>query len=181
MARWVYIVIALIWFAAAMFAVNWVGNNKFTEFDPNLQLSEAIMSLSFEDEFTQLLPSQLTNNTKIGQIYHVLQGDCFCERLSDSHRKSLNSWAEKNDVGYQKLDLSQYPILQSYVPSTPAVIVTNQQGNLVYFGPYSSGFGCFENSGLVDEKVDAYFSQGNSSEKAYIQSEAEGCYCATNA
>lgn len=177
LARWVYIVVAFIWFAAALFAVNWVGTNKFTEFDPKLQLSEAIMSLSFEDEFTELLPLSEINRANIGQIYHVFQGDCFCERLSESHRNSLNLWAQSNDVGYQQLNIREHPNLQQFIPSTPAVIVTNQQGDLVYFGPYSSGFGCFENSGLVDEKIDAYFAQENPSEKAYIQSEAEGCYC----
>ena len=179
MVRWVYIALALVWFGAALFAVNWVGTNKFTDFDPKLQLSEAIMSLSFEDDFTELLPLSDINSANIGQIYHVFQGDCFCERLSKGHRESLNIWAQQNEVGYQHLDIREYPNLQVFVPSTPAVIVTNQQGKLVYFGPYSSGFGCFENSGLVDEKIDAYFTQDNKAKNAYIQSEAEGCYCAT--
>jgi hypothetical protein len=39
--------------------------------------------------------------------------------------------------------------------------------------------GCFDDTGLVDTKIKAHFERENSEFRALIQSEARGCYCAT--
>lgn len=141
-----------------------------------------MMSLSMEDELVSVLasmPNGLNSSRGRAIVYHVSQGDCFCETLSESHKKTLNEWAFDKQISYQTLALNSIPALSRFVPSTPAVIVLNQQNELVYLGPYSTGMGCLQDSGLVDERIKSYFQNTNRPLTATIQSEAKGCYCAT--
>jgi hypothetical protein len=182
---------AVIWFCIAFWAINWVGESKFTDFDPELRLSSEMMSLSMEAELVNLLPASVEQNglenvdsdseNANGTIFHVTQGSCFCETLSESHKNTLNEWASSKQISYQNIDVSSMPNLQRFVPSTPAVIVLNKNRELVYLGPYSTGMGCFQSSGMVDERIKPYFQNSAVTLRATIQSEAKGCYCATTA
>ncbi|MBF7073788.1 hypothetical protein ISG33_10300 [Glaciecola sp. MH2013] len=191
MPKYLLVLIALLWGAFALIAVKWVGSSKFVDFDPNLKLSSAIMSLSFETDIVQYLP-QLPSNSK-GHVYHIVQGACFCETLSEGHKSALNTWADANGLTQQSLNINEFDELKTLIPSTPAVIVVTASKELVYLGPYSEGYGCFENVGLVDAKIQPVFdtqarlesSTTNTAQDSYnfpkrrsqIQSEARGCYC----
>jgi hypothetical protein len=183
--RWLMPVVGLIWFILTVFSIIWVGDKKYNEFDPQLRLSSAMMSLSMEEDVVSLLPVKIHPRDNqftdiIGTIFHVSQGNCFCESLSKAHKSALNEWALARRVTYQNIELSNYPTLREFVPSTPAVIVLNSKRELVYLGPYSTGMGCFQNSGMVDERIKPYFESDGAPElNATIQSEAKGCYCAT--
>jgi hypothetical protein len=198
MRKWLTILLALLWGTFALVAIKWVGSDNFVEFDPELKLSAAIMSLSFESELVAALPN-LDEGSR-GSIFHLVQGDCFCERLSDGHKANLSDWANKRSLTSKVLDLADYPSLLTYIPSTPAVLVVDENKNLVYLGPYSVGFGCFEDTGLVDLRIKPYFDKSVSAETetmhkystslkstdsininklSQIQSEAVGCYCPT--
>jgi len=150
-----------------------------------------MMSLSMEAELVSLLPANVeqddVNNVDSdyenakGTIFHVTQGSCFCETLSESHKKTLNEWASSEQISYQHIDALSMSSLRRFVPSTPAVIVLNKNRQLVYLGPYSTGMGCFQSSGMVDERIKPYFQNPAATLHATIQSEAQGCYCATAA
>ncbi len=194
-SRWLFPLAAAIWFGIAFWAINWVGASKFTDFDPELRLSSQMMSLSMEAELVKLLSNSTEQNAiengeggitddgenVNGTIFHVTQGSCFCERLSEGHRDKLNEWASSEQISYQNIDLSAMSDLRRFVPSTPAVIVLNKNRELVYLGPYSTGMGCFQSSGMVDERIKPYFQNSTTEFRATIQSEARGCYCATPA
>ena len=200
--RWLLPLAALVWFCGAFFAINWVGESKFTDFDPQLRLSSEMMSLSMEGDLLDVLSNQpeiimqsaviqnaviksgvmqSSSNTDVsnGKILHITQGDCFCETLSESHQITLNQWATSQKIAYQSVNIANVPGLSRFVPSTPAVIVLNKSNELVYLGPYSSGMGCFQDSGIVDARIKPYFQNASTAFNATIQSEAKGCYCAT--
>jgi len=189
LSRWLFPVAGVIWFCGAFFAISWVGEGKFKEFDPNLRLSSEMMSLSMEDELMSLLSfndrlKAIDTEGYEGSIFHITQGSCFCETLSEGHQNSLNEWAAAKNIAFQTIQLSNEPALSRFVPSTPAIIVVNNNKELIYLGPYSSGMGCFQDSGLVDERIKPYFDNANEKPvvnelRATIQSEAKGCYCAT--
>lgn len=193
--RWLFPLAAVIWFCIAFWAINWVGASKFTDFDPELRLSSQMMSLSMEAELVKVLSASVGRNalensdsgiisdseSVNGTIFHVTQGSCFCETLSEGHRDKLNEWASSEQISYQNIDLSAMSDLRRFVPSTPAVIVLNKNRELVYLGPYSTGMGCFQSSGMVDERIKPYFQNSTTEFRATIQSEARGCYCATPA
>lgn len=181
MSRWLVLLITLLWGVFALFAVKWVGQEKFVEFDPYLTLSSSIMSLEFEQTVVNNLPDIPANSS--GHIYHLVQSGCFCEKLSEGHKKQLNKWGSSLNISHQTLDLNDYPNLLSFIPSTPAVVVVNKNKALVYLGPYSVGFGCFEDTGLVDTKIQPHFDEASllsqSPLRSQIQSEALGCYCSS--
>ncbi len=189
--RWLFPFAAVVWFCIAFWAINWVGASKFKDFDPELRLSSEMMSLSMEEELLNLLPASVEQSgvenvdndaeNANGTIFHVTQGSCFCETLSESHKKTLNEWASSKQISYQNIDVSNLSKLRRFVPSTPAVIVINKNRELVYLGPYSTGMGCFQSSGMVDERIKPYFQNATATLRATIQSEAKGCYCATTA
>ncbi|MFQ3248583.1 MAG: hypothetical protein ACI9O6_000385 [Glaciecola sp.] len=188
-SHWLFPIAGIIWFLGALFAITWVGESKFKEFDPSLRLSSEMMSLSMEDELVAVLnnpksPVDFKNNDFAGRILHVVQGECFCETLSEAHQNTLNQWAETKNIHFQTIQIASLAALTRFVPSTPAVIVLNKNNDLVYLGPYSTGMGCFQDSGLVDERIRPYFDEVNgvaalSEVRAAIQSEAKGCYCPT--
>ncbi|AEP28640.1 DUF6436 domain-containing protein [Brumicola nitratireducens] len=189
--RWLLPLAAVVWFCIAFWAINWVGESKFKDFDPELRLSSEMMSLSMEAELLSLLPASVEQNGEEnidsdaenvnGTIYHITQGSCFCETLSESHKNTLNEWASSEQISYQNIDVSSMSTLRRFVPSTPAVIVLNKNRELVYLGPYSTGMGCFQSSGMVDDRIKPYFQNSADTLRATIQSEAKGCYCATTA
>mgnify|MGYP001042036983 CR=1 FL=1 len=188
-SRWIFPLAAVIWFCIAFWAINWVGESKFKEFDPELRLSSQMMSLSMEAELVRLLPASVAqadlgniasdSDRANGTIFHLTQGACFCETLSESHKNTLNEWASSKQIAYQTIDVSAMADLRRFVPSTPAVIVLNKKRELVYLGPYSTGMGCFQSSGMVDERIKPYFQNSAVELHATIQSEAKGCYCPT--
>jgi hypothetical protein len=194
-SRWLFPLAAVIWFCLAFWAINWAGASKFSDFDPELRLSSQMMSLSMEAELVKVLSasvaqnglenveSDITNDSENvnGTIFHVTQGSCFCETLSEEHKNTLNEWASSRQISYQNIDVSAMSELRRFVPSTPAIIVLNKQRELVYLGPYSTGMGCFQSSGMVDERIKPYFQNSTAEFRATIQSEAKGCYCATPA
>ena len=55
--RWLLPLAAVVWFCIAFWAINWVGESKFKDFDPELRLSSEMMSLSMEAELLSLLPA----------------------------------------------------------------------------------------------------------------------------
>ena len=172
--RWLLPLAAVVWFCIAFWAINWVGESKFKEAELLSLLPVSVGQYGLEN-----IDSDAENVN--GTIFHITQGSCFCETLSESHKNTLNEWASSEQISYQNIDVSSMSTLRRFVPSTPAVIVLNKNRELVYLGPYSTGMGCFQSSGMVDERIKPYFQNSAASLRATIQSEAKGCYCATKA
>lgn len=186
----------LLWFTACSALVVWIGSANKSAFDPSSKLAIAIMDLSFERALIHAVesPFQKTNESinsgsKIGKIFHITQGDCFCEWLAKSHKNNLEQWSAENGFSSYNVDLKQRPDLAKFIPSTPAVLAIDDNGQLLYFGPYSRGSGCFSSSGKIDERLDEWKNSqkqyqgqsniGRGSLGAMIDTDASGCYCQT--
>nr|WP_136251439.1 DUF6436 domain-containing protein [Ningiella ruwaisensis] len=180
--------LAIIWFAGASFLVLSMNTQTTKAFDHDLRLSQQLMSLEFETNFSDLL-NELTNEQSAQNpvkrlIHFESEQPCFCQTLAQAHINTLNSMLEDSDVHINTLNVSKIAILKHYVPSTPAVAVIDSNGELAYFGPYSSGSGCFGRSGEVNEVVKQRFLEPNALtlnshefSRAIIRAEARGCYC----
>lgn len=164
-----------VWLILASVAIYSFGGSNFKEFDPHLRLASQIMSLDFEKDLLQAMESSGLS-TDEARIYHVRSGDCWCDALSKPHAQKIDQWATQYAVNAQVIDLAKHPSLAEYIPSTPAVIVVDQE-QLVYFGPYSEGMGCFAQTGFVDIRMKPYFENPRANFTASIQTEAIGCYC----
>lgn len=173
--------LVIIWFSLASFTIFWLASASKAEFDPHLKLSQGLMSLSFEDRLTNALTT-VTGQLDTPAIFHISQGECYCEYLTSTHQSKLNKWSAENGFLYFSIDISQLPALAEFIPSTPAIVAIDEHGSLLYLGPYSRGSGCFANTGEVDTALNDYVNS-NAQNKAYqrtiIELDARGCYCAT--
>lgn len=195
----------LLWFVACTGLIVWIGTASKSQFDPNMKLSMALMNLSFESDLIASINSirkaELSTNTETlatdtqASIFHITQGDCYCEWLAQSHISTLTTWSQKNEMTSYKIDLNKHPDLRAFVPSTPAVLAIDQYDQLIYFGPYSRGSGCFSNSGMIDQVLDHWLARVAESENKQVTSlqntltptpeqgivdtDANGCYCIT--
>ena len=162
------------WFSIAtvlIFGFNTAGKSAF---DPVMRLSQAIMSTQFENQVSDTLQaslnlakmtSELETEEIAGYIVRVTQGDCFCEWLSNRHQVNLTDWASDNKFVTLSLDINDLPQLEEFVPSTPAIIALNHNQQLIYFGPYSRGAGCFASTGEVDAFLSNYVQQNAHSQR----------------
>lgn len=165
--------VVAIWFVATSVAIILFGNKGLQEFDPNLRLASSLMDLSFEQKLVNVLP-----RSGGSEIFHIIDTSCPCTFVNNLHRSAINKWAEQQQLKQTQLTLSQYPQLAHFVPSTPAVAVIDESHQLVYFGPYAEGAGCFQSKGIVDSAIKPVFERGEEV-NTQIRSEAYGCYCET--
>ncbi|WP_395340121.1 DUF6436 domain-containing protein [Ningiella sp. W23] len=170
----------VMWFILASAGVFAVSNVTSKYFDHDARLSMALMSLDFESRLVNALTDPADSNG--ARIYHI-RGvhSCFCEGLVQAHVKALNALAA-DKLSVMNVQLEPSSALASMVPSTPAVAVVDEDGDLAYFGPYSQGMGCFSRSGsintLIQNVADGLHSyQKVQNKTASIQAEASGCYC----
>ena len=158
----------LIWLAVAFY---YFASKDLVLFDPNDELASLSIDLSFDkdvvDYFQQRsIPTQ-------NRVYHLLETDCRCNTISEAHRQDLNLGAFA-DAGYQTQVLP-YQDFSDIIPSSPAVVIFNDNNELVYMGPYSAGLSCNSSNSFVEgvfkhSLVSDYLG-------AVIVHEAKGCYC----
>lgn len=172
--------IVAIWFITCTVLIMRFGMSNKSEFDPELRLSQAIMNVSFDAVLFQELMK--TENTAMGmpQVFHIVQGNCFCEWLAEPHQKNLDKWSSTHQFVNHYVKLDDFPSLTQFIPSTPAVAAFDEHGKLIYLGPYSRGAGCFAKSGEVDQQLDIWLQRktsGMPKGQAIIDTDASGCYC----
>ncbi len=184
--------IVLLWLLICSVLIIWVGTQTAKAFDPELKLNQAAMDTNFESQLLDRLKefSDLAYQTKQpeGYIFHIAQGDCFCELLAKPHQQSLDQWGIDNNFATISINVEDIDPYKEIIPSTPTVIAFDEQKNLIYFGPYSRGKGCFSTSGMIDEQLALWLSsrdqnqltstpQDSHSLHSIIETEADGCYC----
>lgn len=202
------IITVLLWFFAASALIYYMSTKLLVEFDPNMTLSSAITSLSFEQDLVASLthteylastrndknvPDNMLGAADLTQhpatIFHFTQGNCYCEYVASSHQSRLKQWSSEQGFININIDLNNYPALTNFIPSTPAVAVLGQHNQLMYLGPYSRGTGCFASSGEVDDFLADWIAKQNTqmtqqrpaqyTQNAIIDTDATGCYCAS--
>ncbi len=211
-------IIVASWFMVCTTLIFSLSNSAKSEFDPDMKLSQAIMSMEFETELSNKLTTLLSTkpvpsheqfdspaqlNYPKGFLINIVQGDCYCEWLSNRHQNNLKSWAKDTNFVSVMVNLDDFPFLTEYIPSTPSIIALDADHQLIYLGPYSRGMGCYGASGEVDKILKRFIahqqselskdkittipsmtSQARASQTknditGIIETDAKGCYCAT--
>lgn len=86
---------------------------------------------------------------------HVLTVDAAETKTNAALRAAFDDWLE--------------------VPSSPAALVVDRDGDVAYFGPYSDGAGCFTGTGtFVERAIDSALA-GHDAPRLNLLS--TGCYC----
>jgi hypothetical protein len=169
------------WFIAASAVIFGLSSASKSYFDPQLTLSQSLMSMSFEADLTRQLSSYLFDSASDkGLIFHVVQENCYCEWLARPHQQKIDKWALENKFITHTVSLKTHPELKQFVPSTPAVIAMNQGGKIIYLGPYSRGSGCFAQTGEIDAQLSQWLSLSptqKAQQNMRVDTDASGCYC----
>jgi hypothetical protein len=110
----------------------------------------------------------------VATVVHVYRAGCICNRFTHPHLARIvtryrpagvkffaavrpeAAGGVAEDMGPQGLPRIALPTGSelSWIDATPAALVYDAQGKLVYFGPYSDSARCGESGGLVERVLD---------------------------
>jgi hypothetical protein len=112
----------------------------------------------------------LATTSPIATVVHVTRSGCDCNRYTDRHLAQIVAKYQSRGVSFVR----QPGMAPEWIASTPAALVFDRDGRLVYFGPYSDTAWCGAGSGQVERTLDAML-KGNAPrpQRAYVR----GCFC----
>lgn len=108
-------------------------------------------------------------------VVHFVDQGCSCTKFSLPHIQDLEDQWQSSNVTFRTLtpdDSNTLSLrLSGKVPASPAVAMWGIDGELVYFGPYSSGSICGEGEDLLSKLL------VNETEGQWTSQESVGCFC----
>jgi len=151
------------WLCAMVFAFWWFEYRHWQLFDAK--------NVLFNGQQLSLLQQRLTPSP-ITTVVHFSDDTCPCSRYSEPHIQKLQPLLKKA----RQITLGPKDALMKnvFIPATPSVAVWDAQGELAYFGPYSSGMMCGSGQDFVSRVMD---SLANTKNPKWINTAAVGCYC----
>lgn len=153
------------WFVLTAVSFWWFEYRHWQSFS---NTSVAFNGQDLEDLFKRL-PSG--SNSKI-KVVHFTDQACACSSYSRAHIKDLQGvLTQTEQFTLSSLDNITDKI---FIPASPSVAVWDQQGELAYFGPYSSGAVCGEGSDFVSRVVVELNQHRN---PKWMNMLGVGCYC----
>ncbi|RBW44968.1 hypothetical protein DS885_11020 [Psychromonas sp. B3M02] len=162
-------IICGIWLVLTIAAAIYFINGRLADFDPEQTLSgtDPVSWMQKIREIDQLKGQDLSNT-----IVHFTSQNCSCTQYSDNHKGEINQRASVE--GFNVINVIVSEKVAALVPSTPAILITDQQQKLLYFGPYSAGLACSASNGYV-ETVLGNYAKGYSA--SLMVNDTSGCYC----
>jgi hypothetical protein len=130
-------------------------------------------------------------------VVHVYSADCPCNRFTQPHLARIISGYQHRGVsfvaavhgpatavasnlassarltGIQQVELRGGSDL-AWIEATPAALVFDATGRLVYFGPYSDSARCGESGGLVERVLDRMLGGQTPQPRPFY---GGGCFC----
>lgn len=161
------ILLLVLWLSLVFVAAVYFISKRIAAFDPNLTLLNT-QHASIMAQVKKIPGLEATNLSDT--IVHFTQQGCHCTRFSDQHKQQINRSANEDNFNVLNIELSA----DSIIPSTPAILIVDKLGQLMYLGPYSKGLECTKTNGFVELVLNNY-QQGFNSK--LVVSQAQGCYC----
>jgi len=109
-------------------------------------------------------------------VVHVYRAQCTCNRFTEPHLKKIEDQYRTRGVRFIRVERSQAAATGSptWIDATPAALVFDAGGKLVYFGPYSDSAWCGSGAGLVERVLEQTL-RGNPPHPQTTFS--RGCFC----
>jgi hypothetical protein len=158
----------------------------------------AARARSAELWFRESVAPQLAGaDARVATVVHVYSADCPCNRFTQPHLARIISGYRHRGVsfvaavhgpatavgrslsssarltGIQQVELRDGGDL-AWIESTPAALVFDAAGRLVYFGPYSDSARCGESGGLVERVLDRMLGGQTPRPQPFY---GGGCFC----
>mgnify|MGYP005987708897 CR=1 FL=1 len=165
--RYQYIVF-IVWLIFVVIAAKYFLYDSLSLFDPENRLNGDSAGIVNKIKSDLVLENKLSKKT----IIHFTSQDCACAVYSEDHKKATNQYSIENGFEIRNIELSDKQ--RQIIPSTPAVLVLDEYGELIYLGPYAKGLECSAGSSIVDIVLKNYVKGFNAN---LIMNNAKGCYC----
>ena len=166
-------VTVVIWIIASLTGLFYYSTERLVSFDPNNELLDNSINQDFQTKLTQHLKEQFGDIS--GKAIHFSQDACFCNSVAQAHLSAVKSQVKENGYENQDYELSNNEFLKNFIPSTPSVALFDEAEELVFLGPYSTGYLCTAGNGFIEDLIVQM--KARSQPRAIIVSLAKGCYC----
>lgn len=175
MISWLSGLLAAGWLAAVLAGLWQFTQASLVEFDPELRLLSWQQNPQAQKAVARL-KSSLPTATQ-GVLVHVGARGCRCDAVAATHRNRVAGQAQQLGITNHFTSIEQQPYLAELLPAVPATLLFDQNGQLVYLGPYASGVNCSAKQGMLDPWLPP--AKWRILPQAAIVTDAQGCYCHT--
>lgn len=186
---------AVVWLTLSGWVLFSLQTDDQRIFDPALLTD----SNPFEADTTQAYFADLTATSHRPKLLVALDPSCACTMATIEHLQTLapaltkqrvdvvlitpaasaafgqslaHDLETQHDLNIQIITSNSH---EQMIPSSPAAVLMNAQGGLVYFGPWSAGAACVSGTdGFVESALNAL---ANKEQQPVINRSAVGCYC----
>jgi len=162
-----YYVLVGVWLISMVAAFSYIVQQRLVSFDPQFTLLNA-PTQELLSQLADVYPDSLSRT-----IFHFYDDGCHCTTLTAEHRVAIDVVAKLDNFNVVYVDVSSRALM-NIIPASPAILITDTVGDLLYVGPYATGLDCSANNSLIDVVLNN-FRQGFS--LPTIISDAKGCYC----
>lgn len=155
------------WLTLTIIAAIYFISERIAQFDPQFKLLNTKHPTIMESvkKIKGLVKRDLTKT-----VVHFTAKGCHCTQFSKDHKDQINQDAQQSNFKVINVELDE----RSIIPSTPAILITDEQGELMYLGPYSKGLSCSKTNGYVELVMNNYKEGFNT---RLVLSQVKGCYC----
>lgn len=204
--NWFVGILVSVWVVSTIFSFWWFQFRNVQAFDIDAITNKTVFFESGELGArleTLVSKEQQGNKLKPVSVVHFWNPECPCNRFNEVHvKKIISEYADKNvqftimvsgnSAEKRKLQedrarkifthqaviniRSDWP-MEKGPPSSPAVGVINNHGELVYFGPYSLGANCSPDKGKFVENILDHLNDEKKIQKKQLNTLAVGCFC----
>jgi hypothetical protein len=88
----------------------------------------------------------------VATVVHIYSANCPCNRFTQPHFARIVAGYQHRGVSF--VTMARGSVDLAWVEATPAALVFDAAGSLVYFGPFSDSARCGESGGLVERVLD---------------------------
>lgn len=154
-----------LWLMFVIAALAYFQLGQLKPFDENNMLNQV-------NWFSQFKSQLVWQKQDTAQLVIITKDNCGCTIQAKPHLFALQGFANNQDVDVQTFKLNNQ--LTSVIPATPAAVLIDKNGELVYAGPLSEGLACSQGSGFVEMAINNLKAGFNSS---LLITDTKGCYC----
>ena len=164
--------LVFVWFVIIFAVLMYFTTARLVDFDPQAALLDNASEPTFYAELDSFLKSQY--GTVQGRAFHISDSDCFCQMVAGAHIADVKQLVDNASMENIAISLSEQPDIEHFLPSVPAIIIYNEASELIYVGPYSTGYLCTTGNGLVEALIPK---MSEPVSEPVVMSLARGCYC----
>ena len=171
-----------LWIIGAVAFLFFTGATTVTRFDADNALYQATLDPDFDSKVHNSFSKWVDNTTTIthngdgsgSMVLHVVDNTCPCQMVSNRHELD-RGFRQPSSYPSFRVNYESFPAdVQQWIPSTPALVITDSAGRVNYIGPYGEGANFASNTDIATPFIGMAASDNYG---VSVPFEAKGCYC----